>query len=159
MKIIWAPWRIKYIQKKKEKGCIFCNHLKKKKSSLLVYTTPLSLVVLNLFPYNNGHLLIAPKKHTDSLEKLTEEELMDLMKVVKKMIKVLKKILKPDGFNIGINIGKEAGAGVEEHLHIHIVPRWRGDTNFMPICFDTKIIPQSLKELARKLKKCLQEEI
>ena len=83
---------------------------------------------------------------------------MDLMKVVKKMIKVLKKILKPDGFNIGINIGKQAGAGVEEHLHIHIIPRWRGDTNFMPICFDTKIIPQSLKDLAQKIKKCLQEK-
>jgi len=80
------------------------------------------------------------------------------MKTVKKMIKVLKKILKPDGFNIGINIGKEAGAGVEKHLHIHLIPRWRGDTNFMPICFDTKVIPQSLKDLAQKLKKCLQEK-
>lgn len=157
MKILWAPWRIKYIQKKKEKGCIFCNHLKKK-SSLLVYTSSSSLVILNLFPYNNGHLLVAPKRHIDSLEKLNEEELTDLMKVIKKMIAILKKVLKPDGFNIGINIGKEAGAGVDKHLHVHIVPRWRGDVNFMPICFDTKVIPQSLEELAQKLKKCLQEK-
>ena len=157
MKILWAPWRIKYIQKKKEKGCIFCNHLKKK-SSLLVYTSSSSLVILNLFPYNNGHLLVAPKRHIDSLEKFNEEELTDLMKVIKKMIAILKKVLKPDGFNIGINIGKEAGAGVDKHLHVHIVPRWRGDVNFMPICFDTKVIPQSLEELAQKLKKCLQEK-
>ena len=131
---------------------------RKKGKSLFPFESKFSLVLLNAFPYNNGHLLIAPKKHVSSLEKLKEEELLDLIKTVKKMLTILRRVLKPDGFNIGINIGKEAGAGIDKHLHIHIVPRWRGDVNFMPICSNTKVIPQSLKETAQKLKRCLQEK-
>ncbi|OQX81497.1 MAG: HIT family hydrolase [Candidatus Omnitrophica bacterium 4484_70.1] len=160
MEIIWAPWRIKYVQKKtKGKECIFCKSLKRKnKGALFLFESKFSLVILNAFPYNNGHLLVASKKHTPSLENLKKEELIDLMETVKKMLSILRKVLKPDGFNVGINIGKEAGAGIEGHLHIHIVPRWRADTNFMPICFNTKVIPQSLAELSQKLKKCLREK-
>jgi ATP adenylyltransferase len=161
MKRLWAPWRIKYIQEvNKNKKCIFCKAYKGRKDrrNLLLLRTSYSLAILNIFPYNNGHIMVAPKKHISDLDGLREDELLDLMVVVKKMIKLLKKLLKPEGFNIGINIGKEAGAGIADHLHIHIVPRWLGDTNFMPVCSDTKVISQSLSELYIKIKKYLKEK-
>ncbi|HDN85819.1 MAG: HIT family hydrolase [Candidatus Omnitrophota bacterium] len=162
MEQLWAPWRIRYIQKdlKKKKGCIFCRayRSKKDKDNFLILRTPHVLAILNIFPYNNGHLMVAPKRHIGDLEKLSVEESLELVKVVKSMISILKKVLKPDGFNIGMNIGKSAGAGIEKHLHIHIVPRWIGDTNFMPVCSNSKVISQSLNELYFKLKRCLQEK-
>lgn len=156
---LWAPWRMRYIKKiYTRRKCIFCEALKSKnpKKHFLLLKTPHSMALLNIFPYNNGHLMVAPKKHTGDLGKLSPKELVDVMNTVSKMIILLKRILKPDGFNIGMNIGKSAGAGITSHLHIHIVPRWIGDTNFITVCSDTKIISQGLEELYSQIKKCLR---
>ena len=110
--------------------------------------------MLNIYPYNNGHLMIAPYRHKGSLQDLNEYEMLELMVLTKKSVKELDKILKPDGYNIGINLGKVAGAGFPGHLHVHIVPRWNGDTNFMPVLTKTKIISESLDSLYKRLKKC-----
>jgi len=150
--ILWAPWRIKYIQEKKKKGCIFCAALKGK-SNFVIVKNRLSFSMLNTFPYNNGHTMISPNRHTAGLEALGEAEIRDLFKTLLQTKKLLDKTLKPQGYNIGINIKEIAGAGIAGHLHIHIVPRWKADTNFMPVCADTKVISQSLKELYSKLKK------
>jgi ATP adenylyltransferase len=157
---IWAPWRIGYIEQKKKRGCIFCSvyREKKDKKNFIIFRSFHSFVMLNTFPYNNGHLMVISNRHVSSLELLKESEILDMNRSVIKAISVLKKVLRPQGFNIGINIGKFAGAGVEKHIHIHIVPRWIGDTNFMPVLSNTKVIPQSLKDLYQKLEKCLQEK-
>lgn len=155
MDLLWAPWRIKYIQRlRKDKECIFCRALKSRlpKKHYLLLKTRYSLVMMNIFPYNNGHLMVIPKRHIKSLAELNEQEAMDLLMTAKKMVSILKKIIKPAGFNLGMNVGKHAGAGIDGHLHLHIVPRWRGDTNFMPVCGETKIISQSLDELYDKIK-------
>ncbi len=152
--ILWAPWRHPYIKNfKKEKGCLFCRVHKSShdKKNLVVLRSRRSLVMLNLYPYNNGHLMAAPVRHVRSLELLTAEETTDLMDCVKKAMRMLQKAVKPQGYNIGINIGRIGGAGFDKHLHIHIVPRWQGDTNFMPAVFDTKIISQSLDALYNAL--------
>ena len=157
MNRIWAPWRIKYITSKKEKICIFCKAYKEKKDrkNFVVLRSDYSFVLFNKFPYNNGHILIAPYRHIANLEELTNQEVYDLHKLLVKMICVFKKVIKPDGFNIGFNLGKVSGAGIEDHLHLHLVPRWLGDTNFMPVISDTKVISQSLDDLYKKIKKYL----
>lgn len=144
---LWAPWRIKYISAKKHKGCIFCN-----RKIYVIFSSTHSLCMLNKFPYNNGHVMISPKKHVDDLSKLKQIELLDLFKSVNTAKNLLDKVLKPDGYNIGINLSKSAGAGITKHMHIHIVPRWQGDTNFMPVLYNTRIVSQSLSELEKKLK-------
>lgn len=151
---IWAPWRKKYVTHKKPESCIFCAGSKESQDekNYIVKRTKHSFVMLNIFPYNNGHLMAAPYKHTPDLNDLSEEELIDLMNLVRLSQRLLKKVLKPAGFNIGMNIGTSAGAGVADHLHIHIVPRWTGDTNFMPIIADTKLISESLDSLYKSLK-------
>jgi ATP adenylyltransferase len=158
MKRIWAPWRINYFKNfKNEKGCLFCRVFKSKDDgkNLVVFKTRHSLVMLNLYPYNNGHLMIAPKKHVPSIELLNSNELADLMSAVQKSKRLLDRVLKPQGYNIGMNIGRVGGAGFDEHLHMHIVPRWNGDSNFMATCSATRVISQSLKTLHRELKKAL----
>ncbi len=152
--IIWAPWRIGYIVKIKKKGCFLCHSYKSRDDdkNFVVYRGKFSFVVMNIFPYNNGHLMIAPVRHLKDITSLTEEEDREIMELIKKSVKILKKLLKPEGFNIGLNLGKTAGAGLEDHIHFHIVPRWNGDTNFMPVISDTKVIPQSLSELYLELK-------
>ena len=157
MNRIWAPWRIKYITSEKEKVCIFCKAYKEKKDkkNLVILRSDYSFVLFNKFPYNNGHLLIAPYRHIANLEELKDLEISDIHSILTKMLSVLKKTIKPDGFNIGINLGKVSGAGIEEHLHIHLVPRWNGDTNFMPVISNTKVISQSLEDLYKKIKKYL----
>jgi ATP adenylyltransferase len=151
---IWAPWRIRYITQKKAKACIFCQALreKKDKKNFIVLRSKYCFAILNTFPYNNGHVMIVSNRHIKLLEQLNEQELLDTMKTLIKTKSILNKILKPDGFNVGINLGKLAGAGIDKHLHIHIVPRWLRDTNFMPVVADTKVISQSLKELYEKFK-------
>jgi len=126
MNIIWAPWRIKYILGEKEKNCLFCRVVKEKKDrkNYLLFRGMKCFIILNTFPYNNGHLMVAPYRHLDNLGDLNREELSELMGLVSRSVGWLKKVLKPEGFNIGMNIGKIAGAGIEGHLHIHIVPRW-----------------------------------
>jgi ATP adenylyltransferase len=152
MKIIWAPWRIKYILGKKE-GCIFCDKVNenKDKENYVLLRGKNAFVMLNTFPYNNGHLMVAPYKHVPDLEGLEKDELSELMGLVKTCTQILKKALKPEGFNVGINLGKVAGAGVEGHIHIHIVPRWGGDTSFISTVGNTKIISESLNDTYNKL--------
>lgn len=145
---LWAPWRNRYIISKKNKKCIFCG-----KKDHLLDNSKHSFSILNIYPYNNGHVMVAPKRHVKSIEYLSEEELIDLMRLVVKTKKVLDKKLKPHGYNIGLNIGKAGGAGFAGHIHIHVVPRWIGDNNFMPATAGTKVISDSLDTMARLYKK------
>jgi len=158
MKKIWAPWRSHFIYDRKKKGCIFCraNNGDDDKKYFVIKRTKFSLAMLNIYPYNNGHIMIAPKAHKGSLAKLTSEELTDLMLLLKETTGAVDKLLKPQGYNIGINVGKAAGAGFPGHIHIHIVPRWIGDTNFMPVISGTKVVSESLDSVYRRLKSCLK---
>ena len=160
MKNIWAPWRMEYIlNASKQRGCLFCNKRRKKKDNkeFILVRGKKSFVLLNIYPYTNGHLMVAPYKHTAKLEDLDKEEMNEMMSLTQKAIKAIKKCMKPDGFNVGFNIGKIAGAGVKGHLHLHIVPRWEADTNFMPVIANTKVIPESLNSIYSKLKKHWQD--
>ena len=155
MKKIWAPWRSKFIYERKRKGCIFCKarFSRDLKKHMVVEDSKYSFAMLNLYPYNNGHIMVAPKAHKPSIERLSRDEITDLMALLNRTTRLLREVLKPEGFNIGINIGKISGAGYPGHVHIHIVPRWKGDTNFMPVCSDVKVISESLSELYDRLKK------
>ncbi len=137
----------------KEKGCFFCAFRRQKddKKNLVLSRSKHSICLLNKYPYNNGHLLVCPNKHVKALGALSDVELLDMMRLLNGMQLLLQKTLKPEGFNIGINVGAASGAGIPNHVHIHIVPRWNEDTNFMPVLFDTKIISQSLEELYAQL--------
>ena len=151
---LWAPWRIQYINTaKKIRGCLFCRAAKGKndKKNHIIFRSRHVFCMLNKFPYNNGHLMISPYRHIKDLVRLTNDEISDFFSVINKSQALLNGLLKPDGFNLGMNLGSVAGAGVANHLHLHIVPRWKEDTNFMPAVFDTKIISQSLDELYEKL--------
>lgn len=149
---LWAPWRMQYIQAdRKTSGCIFCRCQKTPKAKLVLFQTQSSLAMLNLYPYNNGHLMIAPKRHVRAIAQLTSREVLDLFASLTRAQNLLVKVLKPHGFNIGINTSSVAGAGIPGHLHIHVVPRWRGDTNFMPVIYRTKVISQSLEQLYNQL--------
>ena len=151
MKTVWAPWRMEYILSEKEEECIFCLALSEQ-GNLTLYKGSLSMVMMNKYPYINGHLLVAPKRHISSLDEMTMEEIADLLKTIKDSIGILKKVMKPDGFNVGLNLGEVAGAGVEEHLHFHIVPRWHGDTNAMTVFAEVRVIPEHLVSTYRNLK-------
>ncbi|RLE78253.1 MAG: HIT family hydrolase [Thermoplasmata archaeon] len=156
MDILWAPWRMKYIEYeaiKKHKECIFCIAAKTEKmeDNLVLHRTGSSVVLMNLYPYNTGHLLVAPKRHVASTEDLSKDELQDLFELLNRCLKLLRTVLRPDGFNIGINLRRVAGAGIEDHVHIHVVPRWNGDTNFMPVISNTKVIPEALKDTYKRL--------
>ena len=159
---LWAPWRMKYIGglgKKSE--CFICHDVsdtENDRENLVLWRTEKSVAIFNRFPYNNGHLLIAPKKHAAGIDELDEDEMLELMKLMREGQNILKKTIKSHGFNVGINLGKGAGAGLPDHLHIHIVPRWEGDTNFMSVCTDTKVISQSLFELYDLLKETSEKE-
>ncbi|MDD5005623.1 MAG: HIT domain-containing protein [Candidatus Omnitrophica bacterium] len=156
MNKIWAPWRIKYIRKPENKKCVLCLPSKNKaidKKRFVILRGKHSFSVLNIYPYNNGHFMACPVKHIKKLEELKQAEILDLFDVIKKTIKLVDKALKPKGYNLGINLGKVSGAGIDKHLHIHVVPRWNGDTNFMPIISNTKVISQSLKDLYKRLVK------
>jgi ATP adenylyltransferase len=156
---LWAPWRINYVTRKNISGCIFCRILNKKndKKNFVVLRSRGCFVVLNTFPYNNGHLMVVINRHVASLENLNNAEILDMNLTVIKMLKILKRVLKPEGFNIGINLGTVSGAGIDKHLHIHLVPRWKGDTNFMPIVSNTKIISQGLNDLYLKMKHVINQ--
>jgi len=153
--LIWAPWRMAYIKKANEPGCVFCKKLKKKDGpeNLVLYRGQRSFIMLNLYPYTNGHVMVAPLKHIKDLEKLDTATLAEMIKLTQRMITVLKKVMRPEGFNVGINIGRVGGAGVLGHVHVHIVPRWNGDHNFMPVIGATRVMPQTLAEVYKILKK------
>jgi len=148
---------MEYIQMEKPEGCILCD--KPKQSSdvqnYILYRGDKNFVIMNSYPYNPGHLMVAPYRHVASLEELTDEELHQHIEIVSQSIKILKKVFKvfnPGGFNIGINIGKVAGAGIDDHFHTHIVPRWQGDTNFMPVLSNVRVMPEALAETYEKLR-------
>ncbi len=154
MEQIWAPWRIEYILQAEKGICILCEKPKddNDKSNLILYRGKSNFIILNAFPYNPGHLLVAPYRHVGQLEDLTDEESKEHLDIVKLSIKLLTKVIKPTGFNIGMNLGKVAGAGIEDHLHTHIVPRWQGDTNFMAVVSNTRVLPEALAATYSKLK-------
>jgi ATP adenylyltransferase len=139
---------------REEGGCFLCQAAQAEadEGSLVVHRGVRGFVMLNRYPYANGHLLVAPYVHTGELDALPEETLLELMTLLRESRRALAEVCCPDGFNIGLNLGKDAGAGVADHLHLHVVPRWRGDTNFMPILADTKVIPQALQELVTRLR-------
>jgi ATP adenylyltransferase len=159
--ILWAPWRIHYVQSCDDNSdCFLCHDLKNPQEddkNLVLWRTDKSIVVLNRFPYNNGHLLIAPARHISSLEQATDEELLELYKIIRESQKALSLTIKPHGFNVGMNFGRCAGAGLPDHMHIHVVPRWEGDTNFINVCSDSDVISQSLTELLNILKQVSTE--
>ncbi len=154
MKHIWAPWRMGYILSGKEEGCFLCEKLRQNndKESYILYRGRSNFILLNLYPYNPGHLLVAPYRHVGLLDELDGEELKEHFELVAYGVSKLKEALQPDGFNIGLNLGKAAGAGVAEHLHTHVVPRWEGDTNFMPVVAEAKVLPQALDETYANLR-------
>lgn len=151
MKTMWAPWRMEYILDDKEDGCIFCKALAEQ-DNLTLYKGNMTMVVMNKFPYINGHLLVATTKHISTLNQLGKGEMGGLLETVEQSVEILKKVMSPDGFNIGLNLGKVAGAGVEEHLHFHIVPRWFGDTNALTVFADVRVIPEHLLATYNNLK-------
>jgi ATP adenylyltransferase len=145
---------MEYILKEKNEGCIFCEIPKENrdKENYVLYRGKSCFVILNTYPYNNGHIMIAPYAHIKNLEQLNKDTINELMSLCQKSISVLKEKMNPQGFNIGANIGKVSGAGILDHVHLHIVPRWQGDTNFMPVILDTKVMPQYLSETYDLLK-------
>ena len=148
MNKLWAPWRMDYIRTPKKDGCVFCikHQSKKDKENLLLFRGKESFVLMNLYPYTNGHLMISPYKHTSDTNDISAKGNQEIMFLTNKSMKIIKKIMGADGFNFGANLGKVAGAGIEEHLHFHIVPRWTGDTNFMPVTANTKVMVEGLQE-------------
>ena len=154
---LYSPWRYNYLNSVKEDGCIFCLKPEDDEKRLVVYRTGLSFVIMNLYPYNNGHLMVVPQRHLSSLSDLSKAEMTDLFETVIQAESVLKKRYQTDGINIGVNLGKAAGAGVDQHLHIHIVPRWFGDSNFMTVVGSVRVIPESFNEASTLLKKHFSE--
>lgn len=157
MEFLWAPWRMKYIEYtkvEKERGCFICKAAESDnlEEHLVIYRDSRVILLMNKFPYNTGHLLLAPRKHVSEFSELSRDELCNLAEAVRLSVELVKRALTPDGLNLGVNLGRAAGAGLEGHLHIHIVPRWIGDTNFMPVIADTKVIPESLNDTFRRLK-------
>jgi ATP adenylyltransferase len=151
---LWAPWRLAYIKGEKEEGCIFCNRLARDtdEADYILHRGQRAFVILNAFPYANGHLMVVPFDHVSDLEALADETLAEMDRLLKRSIAALKQAFGPQGFNIGWNIGKCAGAGVAEHIHEHVVPRWQGDTNYMPVIARVSVIPDALANTWRALK-------
>lgn len=148
MKNLWAPWRMEYILSDKEKECIFCTKPfeNKDRENLILYRGSLCYVIMNKYPYNNGHIMIVPYLHKSELTELSDDIICELIMLTKYSMECINKAFSPEGYNVGINIGAAAGAGIEEHLHLHIVPRWAGDTNFMIVTGEIKTIPQHLMD-------------
>ncbi len=163
---IWAPWRIQYIlgngpeiDLREHNGCVLCHHAASDldDDNLVVYRGGECYVMMNLYPYNGGHVMVVPNRHVGIFEELTESESGEMMSLAKRMMPVFKRTMRPDGFNLGINLGKTAGAGIAEHIHLHIVPRWDGDCNFMPVLADTKVINEHIEETFVRLRDAARE--
>ena len=161
MEKLWAPWRMEYIldSKKPAKGCIFCDlpGQQNDEENYIVHRSDLSFVMLNKFPYNNGHIMVIPYKHESDYTALNQDIIVDAQRLIQQSLIALKNCMEPHGFNIGLNLGRTAGAGIDAHLHYHIVPRWDGDTNFMPVIGDTKVISESLQRSWQKLTREFQK--
>ncbi len=155
MEHLWAPWRMAYIKKiKEEEGCILCQKPAEDSDeiSYILYRGKKNFIIMNTYPYNGAHLMVAPYRHIANLDELTDEERNEHFKLVSGSIRVLRQVFSPDGFNVGMNLGRVAGAGIDKHIHTHIVPRWAGDTNFMPVIAQTKVINEALEETYQRLK-------
>lgn len=154
MEQIWAPWRIEYVLQAEKGGCILCGKPAEDNDepNLILYRGKSNFIILNAFPYNPGHLMVSPYRHIWRLEDLSDTESKEHFDMIKLGVKLLSEITKPAGFNIGMNLGKVAGAGIDDHLHTHIVPRWQGDTNFMPVLANTRVLPEALAATYKKLK-------
>jgi len=154
MEQLWAPWRMDYIlEDRKGQRCIFCLDKKQSdKQRLIIHRTPFSIIMLNRYPYSYAHLMVAPNRHVKDLSKLSPDEMKDILNNVGQSINILKKVFRPNGFNVGMNLGQVGGAGILHHLHFHIVPRWKGDMNFMPLLAEVRVIPEHLKETYDKLR-------
>jgi ATP adenylyltransferase len=154
MKRIWAPWRVQYIRNPNPTGCIFCDKPKENKDpeNFIVYRGAKNFVIMNAFPYNPGHLLVVPYRHICKLEDMNSEERIDHYEMVSQAVGILREACKSDNFNVGMNLGKVAGAGIADHIHTHIVPRWNGDNNFMPVIGETRVISESMADIYNRLK-------
>jgi ATP adenylyltransferase len=158
MERIWAPWRMAYIENAdKVEGCIFCAFPAENRDAerLILLRGERAFVILNAYPYSNGHLMVTPYRHTANLDDLTDEEMLEMMTLTRRAVNLLKAAFHPDGFNIGINMGRVAGAGIADHVHVHVVPRWNGDTNFMAVVGDVRVVPESLSSVYSRLKEQL----
>jgi ATP adenylyltransferase len=160
---LWATWRIAYIEQTKKvsgKECIFdaLPRESNDRENLILYRGKTAFIILNAFPYTNGHLMVVPYKHTEDMSALSDEELLEVNQLVAKSISWLKKAYNPDGFNIGLNLGDAAGAGIKDHIHWHVVPRWSGDTNFMSVTADTRVMPESLQSTYDRIKRAIEHE-
>ena len=159
---LWSPWRLQYVvgNTRPAEGCVFCDAARPPDpASLIVCAGDRSFVVLNLYPYNSGHLMVVPARHVATLAELTTEELQEVATLTQRSEAVLAAAFRPDGINVGINIGKAAGAGIHEHLHVHLVPRWNGDTNFMTVVGETRVLPEALTETAVRLRRLFDGDV
>jgi ATP adenylyltransferase len=158
MKELWAPWRIEYFKKVKGKGCFLCEGVasSRDRAHLILTRGKTCVVLMNRYPYTGGHLMVAPFRHVATMEDLKPREMLELMQLTQQAIRALKRKIKPDGFNLGVNIGEAAGAGLKDHIHLHIVPRWIGDTNFVTVMADIRVLPQALQELWEELRKAMK---
>jgi ATP adenylyltransferase len=155
MEHIYTPWRLGYVSAgAKGPGCVLCRAVDEaeRPESLVVHLSPLNVVVMNLYPYNGGHLMIAPRRHLGTLGAATAEELADLMALARRVEDVFREVYKPDGINLGMNLGRSAGAGVADHIHMHMVPRWNGDTNFMTVVGEVRVVPEEPGQALARLK-------
>lgn len=157
-KHIWAPWRAEYILGEREEGCIFCNRFRQKadKRNLIIYRGQRVFIILNKFPYNSGHCMVVPNRHISSLDDLTKAESAEFMDTVRLAVRAARMAFNPDSFNVGMNMGHGSGAGIPEHIHMHVVPRWQEDTNFMPVIGDTEVVSFPLDLIYRRLRKGIE---
>jgi len=156
---LWAPWRIEYIRSEKENGCFLCRIFAESndRKNLILFRGKTGAVLMNRYPYTSGHVMVAPYRHAAGLNDLTAEEQCEFIALTTAAVETLKRALQPEGFNIGMNFGQAAGAGLEDHIHQHIVPRWNGDTNFMPVVGDTRVAPEALDATYEMLKNAFNE--
>jgi ATP adenylyltransferase len=156
---LWAPWRLEYVtQAGEQPGCVFCDEAAgtlDPASSLLVDSGETAITLLNKYPYSSGHLMVAPRRHVGELAELTEDEVLEINRLAVAGLTGLTRVYRPDGFNLGWNLGRVAGAGIADHVHMHVVPRWSGDTNFMPVLADVKVIPEHLLETRDRVREAL----
>ena len=159
MERLWAPWRMTYIKSDKSSDCVFCQAVAKDRDpeNLILWRGEHGFVILNRYPYNNGHLMVVPFEHVPSIEDLRPEVLLDIMTMVQQSLALLRRAMNPDAFNVGINLGQAAGAGITSYVHVHVVPRWSGDTNFMPVLGQTRVIPDALDNTYNCLKEALRD--
>jgi ATP adenylyltransferase len=161
MKHLWSPWRLEYLIEPKTEGCIFCHAAESDhdRENLVLLRGERAFVILNRFPYNNGHFMVVPYSHVPSLEDLDEPVLTEMMLLLNRGLGALRAIMSPDGFNVGANLGQVAGAGIEDHVHLHAVPRWAGDTNFMPVVGEMRVVPQTWMQTYDDLKAALERQV